>query len=36
MFDHSLINNVIKNHINKKEYNLAQVWAIFSISELLK
>jgi len=36
MFDHNLIDNIIKNHINKKEYNLAQVWAIFSISELLK
>lgn len=36
IFDHKQINTIIKNHVDKKEYNLAQVWAIFSISEILR
>ena len=36
LFDHHLINMVVNDHVKKKEYNLAKVWSIFSLSEILR
>lgn len=36
LFDHNLINMVVNDHVKKKEYNLAKVWSIFSLSEILR
>ncbi len=34
-FNYNQINNLVKDHIEKKKYNLAKVWSLYSLSKFL-